>query len=248
MPCILQAIIDGIASTQAAIVFPQTDEEILAEKARWITGKTHGDGRYTHFEGCVGAADGTLVPIMLRDADWSPHAHRSRTAYHLPEIPYDGSRRLTSKELFNLRHSVKRSGAIECAFGLLKMRWRILRRGLDGTRERVHLIINACFHLHNFLCFKEGYGFADVSDTAVVFPYPSNDGAGAGILSAAGANTWRDAIATAMKEDYDKYLDESDRIHDEEDLSDFAGSRAQAAIVPAAVIEQLPPAFYPTEA
>ena len=39
---------------------------------------------------------------------------------------------------------------IECAFGRLKARWRILLRPMDITVEKLRNIIYACFVLHNF--------------------------------------------------------------------------------------------------
>ncbi len=80
MPGIMDAIVDGIETTEAAIQYPQTQEAIEAEKKRWTLGKSEEDNRYSHFQGCVGAADGTLIPIVLREDDWTPHAHRSHKA------------------------------------------------------------------------------------------------------------------------------------------------------------------------
>ena len=57
--------------------------------------------------------------------------------YHLRELKQPKDKR----ELFNMRHSVKRSGAIECAFGIWKQRCAILRRGIKARKERVDLIM-----------------------------------------------------------------------------------------------------------
>ncbi len=43
---------------------------------------------------------------------------------------------------------------IECAFGRLKARWRILLRAMDIPVHRIPAIIHACFVLHNF-CERE---------------------------------------------------------------------------------------------
>lgn len=76
-------------------------------------------------------------------------------AYHLAEIqPTRGP--LSRKELFNLRHSVKRSGAIECAFGILKLRCAILRKGFKANRARTDCIMHVSFNLvyrECFICF-----------------------------------------------------------------------------------------------
>lgn len=61
-------------------------------------------------------------------------------AYHLSEITR-GEQPMTKEELFNLRHAVKRSGAIECAFGLLKNRFQILRKGIVARQTISHKIV-----------------------------------------------------------------------------------------------------------
>lgn len=45
---------------------------------------------------------------------------------------------------------------IECAFGLLKGRFRILRTGIFGSAERINRIVGACFLLHNFIQERDG--------------------------------------------------------------------------------------------
>ena len=63
----------------------------------------------------------------------------------------------TAKELFNLRHSSLRSRAVECAFGILKGKWRILSKGVDAhSVSHACSIIMACFHLHNFVGYYDG--------------------------------------------------------------------------------------------
>jgi hypothetical protein len=54
------------------------------------------------------------------------------------------------EELFNMRHSMARN-VIERTFGLLKMRWAILRsRSFYPIKVQIR-IINACCLLHNFI-------------------------------------------------------------------------------------------------
>ena len=48
------------------------------------------------------------------------------TRYHLNEWAIQGNNPSTARELFNLRHATARN-VIERTFGLLKMRWAILR-------------------------------------------------------------------------------------------------------------------------
>ncbi|KAA0063925.1 retrotransposon protein [Cucumis melo var. makuwa] len=51
--------------------------------------------------------------------------HRGQR-YHLQEWHGSGNALTTAKEYFNMKHSTVRN-VIECAFGLLKDRWAILR-------------------------------------------------------------------------------------------------------------------------
>lgn len=71
------------------------------------------------------------------------------TRYHLRE--WDGQRPSNSKELFNLRHSSLRASRVECAFGILKSRFRILKTGIVSSMKTAKLIVRTTAHLHNFI-------------------------------------------------------------------------------------------------
>lgn len=71
------------------------------------------------------------------------------TRYHLNEWAAQGNNPSNAKELFNLRHSTTRN-VIERTFGLLKMRWAILRKNSYFDLQNQIRIINACCILHNF--------------------------------------------------------------------------------------------------
>lgn len=72
--------------------------------------------------------------------------------YHLKEYGFGTKAPQTAQELFNLRHSVRRSQTVECAWGLLKGRWRILRKGIEvDTMDTVRDVIAACATLHNYM-------------------------------------------------------------------------------------------------
>lgn len=60
----------------------------------------------------------------------------------------------TAKELFNLRHSSARN-VIERTFGLLKMRWAILRSNSYFDLKNQIRIIHACCKLHNFVSDRQ---------------------------------------------------------------------------------------------
>jgi hypothetical protein len=70
--------------------------------------------------------------------------------YHIPEFQ-SGSQPIGLKEIFNHVHSSLQN-VIERAFGVLKMKWRIL---LDVSgypiEKQIIIIIIACMALHNFI-------------------------------------------------------------------------------------------------
>ncbi|CAL1354870.1 unnamed protein product [Linum trigynum] len=68
--------------------------------------------------------------------------------YHLKD--WGGRRPRTPEEMFNMRHSTARNG-VEQAFGILKMRWAILRDTTLFSTKMVTKIVNACCLLYNFI-------------------------------------------------------------------------------------------------
>jgi hypothetical protein len=88
------------------------------------------------------------------------------TLYPFLIVPYpdDGD---TKHILYNYKLSSTRM-VIECAFGLLKNRWRILKTALNmKTIRRTTMIIEACILLHN-MCI-------DFNDTTVIPGSESNE-------------------------------------------------------------------------
>ncbi|CAN1156379.1 hypothetical protein LINPERHAP2_LOCUS20916 [Linum perenne] len=65
-----------------------------------------------------------------------------------------------------MKHSKARN-VIECAFGILKMRWALLRDTSWFSPEMVGLFFNACCMLHNFIRREGG---PDVFELAYVPP------------------------------------------------------------------------------
>jgi len=287
----LLAIVKAVQSTKGqggevdcSISFPQTAAELEAELQRWVTGRDRNDQRYAALRGCIGAGDGTLIPVLIKkDPTFNIEAHRSRKGdgvpyyncmaitgargnfmyfnvgaegcahdsqvlaechpesllppntfilfdaggplirhkvltpykgrdlmYHLRELRFDGSP-LEQDQLFNLRHSVKRSGSVECAFGLLKGKWRILKRGIHTSRRRAHLILFACVSLHNFLVIQRGHGKQDLADAAEGYePIYATPQTASGPASSQSATQWRDDIARMMHTQYLAYLAQRD--------------------------------------
>ena len=71
------------------------------------------------------------------------------TKYHLQEYR-EGPQPEGKEETFNYAHSSLRN-VIERAFGVLKMKWRMLREIPSYSTEKQSRIIVACCALHNFI-------------------------------------------------------------------------------------------------
>ena len=71
----------------------------------------------------------------------------------LPNLikPFEGQQLSPFREQANRLVSGRRS-TIERAFGVLLMRWGLLRKGINSTPHCAVVIINACVALHNYLC------------------------------------------------------------------------------------------------
>ncbi|XP_057800517.1 uncharacterized protein LOC131015993 [Salvia miltiorrhiza] len=70
--------------------------------------------------------------------------------YHLKEWGPQAARPQNAQELFNLRHAKARN-VIERAFGVMKMRWGILRSTSYYPIQIQNRLIMACFVLNNFI-------------------------------------------------------------------------------------------------
>lgn len=70
--------------------------------------------------------------------------------YHLKEWGCESQRPRNAQEMFNMRHSKARN-AIERAFGIMKMRWGILRSASYYPVKVQNRLIMVCFLLHNFI-------------------------------------------------------------------------------------------------
>ncbi|KAL2242184.1 UNVERIFIED_CONTAM: hypothetical protein Sindi_0336400 [Sesamum indicum] len=118
--------------------------------------------------------------------------------YHLREWDSGAGGPQDKFEFFNLKHSSARN-VIERTFGLLKMRWGILRSPSFYPIKVQNRIILACCLLHNFLR-------TEMPDDPLVNELPSDGAEGAdadadcvwNIKSNPSWNSWRDAMATTM--------------------------------------------------
>lgn len=70
--------------------------------------------------------------------------------YHLKEWGPEAAVPQNHQEMFNLRHTKARN-VIERAFGVLKMRWGILRSASYYPVKVQTRLIMACFLIHNFI-------------------------------------------------------------------------------------------------
>ena len=71
------------------------------------------------------------------------------TKYHLQEYN-QGPPPRGKKQTFNHRHSQVRN-AIECSFGVLKNKWRMLLHMPSYPTQKQSKIISACMALHNYI-------------------------------------------------------------------------------------------------
>lgn len=70
--------------------------------------------------------------------------------YHLKEWGPESARPQSPDEMFNMRHTKARN-VIERAFGIMKMRWGILRTASYYPVKVQNRLIMACFLIHNFI-------------------------------------------------------------------------------------------------
>ncbi|CAN1821124.1 hypothetical protein LINPERHAP1_LOCUS29385 [Linum perenne] len=80
-------------------------------------------------------------------ANWFLVPYRGQR-YHLQE--WGANRPTRQEEMFNMRHSKVRN-VIESTFGILKMRWAMLRDTSWYSHLMVGLLFTACCLLHNFI-------------------------------------------------------------------------------------------------
>ncbi|KAG8374566.1 hypothetical protein BUALT_Bualt10G0008800 [Buddleja alternifolia] len=146
---------------------------------------------------------------VLRDAINRPHGFKVPSGfltpyrgvrYHLKD--WGGSRATPQnhKEYFNMCHSKARN-VIECTWGMLKMRWAVLRSHAFYPIKTQNHIVMACCLLHNFIRTK-----MPIDPLDHLFPnlYVNNGDADENVdiidtmESSTEWSNWRDSVANAM--------------------------------------------------
>ncbi|GBM25170.1 hypothetical protein AVEN_96722-1 [Araneus ventricosus] len=74
--------------------------------------------------------------------------------------PYP-AKKLTWQQRVNNYRLSKARRYVECGFGILANKWRILHRPIDVSIDMADIIIQACCVLHNFVRHHDGYNFED---------------------------------------------------------------------------------------
>lgn len=79
--------------------------------------------------------------------------------------PYARNNLTEENELFNKRLSRARK-TVECSFGILTMKWRILHKAIETHPDTADVIIKAVCILHNTIIDKENVTIKDIESTA----------------------------------------------------------------------------------
>lgn len=88
--------------------------------------------------------------------------------------PYSGKHLSVQQRIFNYRLSRARR-YVECAFGMLANKWRILHRAMNVQYEFATDIIKACCVLHNFVLNRDGVKIFDDSDLQMLQSPTTNE-------------------------------------------------------------------------
>ncbi|XP_057774908.1 uncharacterized protein LOC130993865 [Salvia miltiorrhiza] len=114
-----------------------SDSRVLRDAVNRVNGLKVPRGNYYLCDNEYTNSEGFLTPYK-------------GVRYHLKEWGPDNRRPENAREMFNMRHTKARN-VIERAFGILKMRWGILRSATYYPIKVQNRLIMACFLLHNFI-------------------------------------------------------------------------------------------------
>uniref|UniRef100_A0A8C5MH56 DDE Tnp4 domain-containing protein n=1 Tax=Leptobrachium leishanense TaxID=445787 RepID=A0A8C5MH56_9ANUR len=110
--------------------------------------------------------------------------------------PYSGTHLNVKKRVFNYRLSRARR-YVECTFGILTNKWRILHRPLDVQVDFCVNIVKCCCILHNYVRARDGFNFDDTL-TVVGLEDDVNDDI---IAVNRYSNRYRDALSNYLTSD-----------------------------------------------
>lgn len=131
--------------------------------------------------------------VIIGDEGFGLHTHLLR--------PFGGTHLDRGKRIFNYRLTRARR-YVECAFGILANKWRILHRPIDLKRETAISVVKACTVLHNLIIKKEGIELEKEFNFENLLPQEVSPSVGTGnsmrnefmtyFLSETGSVPWQD--------------------------------------------------------
>lgn len=101
-----------------------------------------------------------------------PHVLVGDDAFGLSKTlmkPYGGHHLTMYKRVYNYRLCRARR-YIECSFGIMANKWRVLHRPLNVAIDLSEDIVKTICILHNFVRVRDGYSFEDTLSTPGLFP------------------------------------------------------------------------------
>jgi len=107
-------------------------------------------------------------PIIDNDEIKLPYVIVADEAFGMLENlmrPFGGNLLSHEKKIYNYRHTLARR-YIECTFGIMSNKWRILHRPLDVNIEFAQDIVKAICVLHNYVRIRDGNSYEETLFTA----------------------------------------------------------------------------------
>ncbi|KAL0818787.1 hypothetical protein ABMA28_008114 [Loxostege sticticalis] len=122
---------------------------------RFLVIEVGGRGRQSDGGTTLPGSDVTLPMVIIDDEAYPLKSYLMR--------PYPQSVLNPATEIFNKRLSRARK-CVECAFGILCAKWRILNKAIETNCKHARLIIKTTCLLHNIILDKDGSNDNDYSD------------------------------------------------------------------------------------
>lgn len=107
-------------------------------------------------------------PITVNNEIKMPYVIVADEAFGMLENlmrPFGGNSLSYEKKIYNYRHTLARR-YIECTFGIMSNKWRILHRPLDTNIEFAEYIVKAICVLHNYVRIRDGNCYEETLFTA----------------------------------------------------------------------------------